>query len=96
MPFNAPLATEMLLSFQLTCQFRSIQLMVFLGHTRKMRKRHKLQRRSIQQDTMDDSRETGSTTVDDGPRYSSRGGQIRTPAKFLVVDIPETFQEERV
>ena len=41
---------------------------------------------------MDDSPGTESN---DGLRFSSRGCQIRTPARFLVVDSPKAIQEKR-
>ena len=44
---------------------------------------------------MDEIPETGSTTVNDGARYSNRGRQIRTPTRFLVVGSPIRLSKRR-
>lgn len=54
------------------------------GQTEKVRKRSKLWKKADQRDTMEDNNlESKTTMVNDGLRFSNKGKQIRTSARFL-------------
>ena len=53
-----------------------------------------MQRRA-QENRMDDSPPTEGNTGNEGLRFFSKGRQIRTPARLLVVDSPKGIQEKR-
>ena len=58
----------------------------WIRHTRKMRKRCKSKKRTVNKNAVTDNPVTETTAVSSGTRISSRGHQIRTPGRFLVVD----------
>ena len=77
------------------CSSEMSHSMPWVGHSKKMRKRRTLRQRTDSGNTSNNASVTEAVTTDDQTRVSSRGRQIRTPARFRLVDSPKAIQKKR-